>query len=161
VEQLQLLGYQSAAEESHPRDIAPRPDEAGYEPEIHRVIAGREDDRYRRGAVLAASAEGLFAAITATFTPQRSLLPSGPWRNAVTCCVESASHVLRRNPITGIAGCCARAASGHATAAAPSSVMNSRRCISGLMVEVPTTIGVCRRSRDRWCVIFPWAPLGG
>ena len=33
---------------------------------------------------------------------------------------------LLRNPITGIAGCCARAASGHA-AAPPSSVMNSRR----------------------------------
>jgi hypothetical protein len=31
-----------------------------------------------------------------------------------------------RNPITGIGGCCARAASGHA-AAPPSSVMNSRR----------------------------------
>ena len=36
--------------------------------------------------------------------------------------------VLRRNPITGIAGCCARAAIGHAAAAPPSSVMNSRRC---------------------------------
>ena len=35
--------------------------------------------------------------------------------------------VLLRNPITGIAGCCARAASGHAAAAPPSSVMNSRR----------------------------------
>ena len=34
-----------------------------------------------------------------------------------------------RNPITGIAGCCARAASGHAAAAPPSSVMNSRRFI--------------------------------
>ena len=32
-----------------------------------------------------------------------------------------------RNPITGIAGCCARAASGQAAAALPSSVMNSRR----------------------------------
>ena len=31
-----------------------------------------------------------------------------------------------RNPITGIAGCCARAASGNAAAAPPSSVMNSR-----------------------------------
>jgi hypothetical protein len=30
------------------------------------------------------------------------------------------------NPTTGIAGCCARAASGHA-AAPPISVMNSRR----------------------------------
>jgi hypothetical protein len=35
---------------------------------------------------------------------------------------------LWRNPITGIAGCCARAASGHATAAPlPKSAMNSRR----------------------------------
>jgi hypothetical protein len=31
-----------------------------------------------------------------------------------------------RNPIRG-AGCCARAASGHAAAAPPNSVMNSRR----------------------------------
>ena len=36
---------------------------------------------------------------------------------------------LLRKPITGIAGCCARAASGHAAAAPPSSVMNSRRFI--------------------------------
>src|SRR5262249_28792840 len=34
-----------------------------------------------------------------------------------------------RNPITGIAGCCARAASGHAATAPPSRVMNSRRFI--------------------------------
>src|SRR5262249_42748429 len=32
-------------------------------------------------------------------------------------------------PITGIAGCCPRAASGHDTAAPPTSVMNSRRLI--------------------------------
>jgi hypothetical protein len=31
--------------------------------------------------------------------------------------------------ITGIAGCCALAASGHAAAAPPRSVMNSRRLI--------------------------------
>jgi uncharacterized protein YchJ len=36
---------------------------------------------------------------------------------------------LFKYPITGIAGCCARAASGHATAAPPSSVMNSRRVL--------------------------------
>jgi uncharacterized protein YchJ len=34
-----------------------------------------------------------------------------------------------RNPITGVAGCCARAASGQAAAAPPSSVMNARRFI--------------------------------
>ena len=36
--------------------------------------------------------------------------------------------LVLRKPITGIAGCCARAASGHA-AAPPRSVMNSRRLI--------------------------------
>jgi len=34
-----------------------------------------------------------------------------------------------RNPITGIAGCCARAASGHATAAPPRSVIRRRQAI--------------------------------
>jgi hypothetical protein len=34
-----------------------------------------------------------------------------------------------QNPTTGIAGCCARAASGHAAAAPPSRVMNARRFI--------------------------------
>jgi hypothetical protein len=33
------------------------------------------------------------------------------------------------NPITGIAGCCARAASGQAAAATLTSVMNSRRLV--------------------------------
>ena len=32
-----------------------------------------------------------------------------------------------RTPITGVAGCCARAANGHAPAAPPSSVMKWRR----------------------------------
>jgi hypothetical protein len=40
--------------------------------------------------------------------------------------------VLLRKPTTGIAGCCARAASGHAVAP-PSSVMNSRRFIFALI----------------------------
>jgi hypothetical protein len=35
-----------------------------------------------------------------------------------------------RIPTTGIAGCCARAASGHAAAAPPTKVMNSRRLTS-------------------------------
>src|SRR5262249_42048210 len=39
-----------------------------------------------------------------------------PWRNAVTNRVRSAGDKPLRNPITGIAGCCARAASGHAAA---------------------------------------------
>jgi len=43
--------------------------------------------------------------------------------------VKPSGDTPPRNPITGIAGCCARAASGHVTAAPPSSVMNSRRFI--------------------------------
>ena len=41
--------------------------------------------------------------------------------------------MLRRNPITGIVGCCARAGSGHA-AAPPSSVMNRRRSARSIAV---------------------------
>ena len=41
--------------------------------------------------------------------------------------VRARVDVEPRNPITGIAGCCARAASGQATAAPPNNVMNSRR----------------------------------
>jgi len=43
--------------------------------------------------------------------------------------VDTASDVLRRIPITGIAGCCARTGSGHAAAALPRSEKNSRRLI--------------------------------
>src|SRR5260370_36754073 len=42
---------------------------------------------------------------------------------------ESTAERLLGNSITGIAACCARAASGHATAAPPISAMNSRRPI--------------------------------
>jgi hypothetical protein len=43
---------------------------------------------------------------------------------------------LLRNPITGIAACCARAASGQA-AAPPSSVMNSRRFMRSNCIPSP------------------------
>ena len=45
-------------------------------------------------------------------------------------CVVAPGEPLWRNPITGTAGCCPRAANGHA-AAQPSSVMNWRRFGSG------------------------------
>ena len=38
---------------------------------------------------------------------------------------------------TGIAGCCARAVSGHAAAAPPSSDMNSRRLLSNIGLPAP------------------------
>src|SRR5262249_33149002 len=71
------------------------------------------------------------------------------WRNATTKCVASASEVLRRKPITGIAGCCARAARGHAAAAPPRSVMNARRLMevlaSGLAAARYHTVASERR----------------
>jgi len=41
----------------------------------------------------------------------------------------ASGDLLSRNPITGIAGCCARAASGHPATPPPTSVMNSRRFV--------------------------------
>jgi len=63
-----------------------------------------------------------------------------------------AGDALPSNPTTGIAGCCARAASGHA-AAPPSSVMNSRRLMlntgvlpTGNNHQQPTVTGRCETS---------------
>src|SRR5262249_6747755 len=52
--------------------------------------------------------------------------------------VRSAAEAASRKPITGIAGCCARAASGHAAAAPPSSVMNVRRFTALCLPCFPT-----------------------
>ena len=60
--------------------------------------------------------------------PRHSRSPSGPAEMRARGPRTRHGDAVSRNPITGIAGCCARAASGHATAAPPSSVMNSRRC---------------------------------
>src|SRR5262249_40621389 len=64
-----------------------------------------------------------------TFWPSMKPASFKPWRKEATRCVASASGASRRKPITGIVGCCARAVSGHAAAALPRSVMNSRRLI--------------------------------
>ena len=61
--------------------------------------------------------------------PRHSRFPSGPGEMRADGPRIASGDVASRNPITGIAGCCARAASGHAAAAPPSSVMNSRRFI--------------------------------
>ena len=54
------------------------------------------------------------------------------WRNASVGCLHEPAL---RNPITGIAVCCARAASGHA-AAPPSAAINSRRPMMTGMVTL-------------------------
>ena len=62
--------------------------------------------------------------------PLRILLSFRPSRNARTRSALPSGDAEWRNPITGIAGCCARATPGHVAAAPPTSVMNSRRRIS-------------------------------
>ena len=69
---------------------------------------------------------------------RRSPLPSGPGETRRPVCATSASGALRRNPTTGIAGCCARAASGQPAVAPPSSVINSRR----FMLPLPGASGM-------------------
>src|SRR5207248_2412437 len=64
----------------------------------------------------------------ATLRPSTNPASLSPRRNAATMFSRDADGVLRRNPTTGIDGCCPRAPSGHA-AALPSRAMNSRRLI--------------------------------
>src|SRR5262249_484225 len=140
-------------------DVATRPIEAGGEANLDRVAPVTKTIGTVVVAALAASAEGVLPTITATCRRRRSATRSGnrsvlcsnercsiatlcpstkpasfsPSRNAVTRSLgTSVSDPLRRNPTTGIAGCWARAASGHAAAAPPSAASNSRR----LMVTV-------------------------
>ena len=66
----------------------------------------------------------------ATFSPSTKPASFSPWRNARKLRSTTVSgDVGLRNPTTGIAGCCARAASGQDAAAPPRSVMKSRRLI--------------------------------
>jgi hypothetical protein len=90
-----------------------------------RCVAGLELATERREAKPDIDREDIEAR-TAGLASSRWTDP-GPCRNAATGCAKPTSVVLLRKPITGIAGCCARAASGHATAAPPRSVMKSRR----------------------------------
>src|SRR5215469_13381709 len=52
-----------------------------------------------------------------------------------------------RNPTTGIAGCCARAAIGHAAVAPPSSVMKWRRLGSSMGSSPEPVVPAYRRLR--------------
>jgi hypothetical protein len=67
------------------------------------------------------------------FCPSTKPVSFRPWWKAITSSSSDANGVLRRKPITGIAGCCAagcwaRAVSGQADAA-PSRAMKARRLI--------------------------------
>jgi hypothetical protein len=70
-------------------------------------------------------------------------------------CTKAAVHWLQaedmpgpKNPITGVADCCARAASGQATAAPPSREMNSRRSRSNSIGQRQQEYGMIPDSSD-------------
>src|SRR5262245_39449364 len=93
----------------------------------------------------------------ATFWPSTKPASFSPSRNAATSGANASGEALCRCPIIGIAGCCARAASGHA-AALPSSVMNSRRCMPNMGLAPPHPVR--RVSRTLSLARRDWLVLG-
>jgi len=83
-----------------------------------------------------------------------------PWRNAAANGPYPLGVSLLRNPITGIAGCCPRAASGHVAAAPPSAANNSRRpmltvirpsparCVEGTIARHERAVFTFKESRN-------------
>src|SRR6266481_7782242 len=65
----------------------------------------------------------------ATFWPSTKPASLRPARKAANRWATDSADEGLRNPTTGIAGCCARAESGHTIAAPPRSVINARRLI--------------------------------
>ena len=154
-QQLQVASPPAPRKKAHARDVAARPVEAGDETDLDRVVArSRRRSESVVVAALAASAAGVLprdnhghlrrtrSAARAGSRSVWSFRPAVFDRHVLAldkaCFLQAlaeAAHEVRarpratcwRNPITGIAGCCARAASGHAAAAPPRSVMNSRR----------------------------------
>ena len=152
-QKLQPLCRQLADEKIDACQVAARPGEAGDQTKPDRVVADSENDRNCRGCRLGRQCR----AVPTRRSPRRfgepnrppapatdridpppsdirsprsrlrhSQLLSGPGESRAAVHALSGDWPLR-NPITGIAACCARAASGHAAAAPPTSVMNSRR----------------------------------
>jgi len=77
----------------------------------------------RQPAVLAASPavfDGHVLAVEKPASPR-------PLRNACNTGPVSSGERALKNPITGLAACCARAVNGQAAVAPPSNLMNSRR----------------------------------
>ena len=141
-QEFQPLCRQLDREKIDPRQVAARPGEAGNKTKLDRVVADDEDDGDRRGCRLGrerrrgASGRGdhrnpsanqfgrqLRQSIVLTLSPavfDRHVLALDiaasfrPWRNRAQTVNERVRRCGWSNPITGIAACCARAASGHA-----------------------------------------------
>jgi 2-polyprenyl-6-methoxyphenol hydroxylase-like FAD-dependent oxidoreductase len=85
--------------------------------------------------------QGLFGVEAAEFSGMiawRAIIPMerpaslSPWLNAAISGAEAPGAEVLRTPITGVAFCCARAASGHVVIAPATKIMNSRRLMPGL-----------------------------
>jgi hypothetical protein len=135
---------------ARPRDIAAWPVEACDKAVLARIVVAREDDwdrtcgglychklqRSRRPDVEPDRSRALAVdpvvpppidIRSLRFVLRRSPTRSKPFRKASSLAAHVRGDCPFRNPITGIAGCCASPAeSGHAAAAPPSSVMKSR-----------------------------------
>ena len=144
----------SAVKNIHPCCVTAWPVEAGDQSELDRVLGEPNTIGMVEVAAFAARAARVLAPRRsrspcgepgrppALDTGQRDLPPSGirsrrsgPRRSRFLSgpagtrphCGRRSIDAAPRNPITGIAGCCPRAPSGHAAAAPPSVNMNSRR----------------------------------
>jgi hypothetical protein len=96
-------------------------DVAAFAASVAGVLIGVTITATRRRTISAASAGGFIAAFSPAVFDRHILTIEVPGlvqafvkRGNVSANVEA--DALCRNPITGIAGCCARAASGHAAA---------------------------------------------
>src|SRR6516164_9969080 len=83
----------------------------------------------------------------ATFWPSINPASFRPCSNAAARCSEPAAVVLRRNPITGTADRCARAANGHATTVLLENLVNSRRLMAS---PAPRTKSGIKRLSHFW-----------
>src|SRR5262249_51380515 len=95
-------------------------------------------------------------------TWRRSTYPPAlrPLWNAATNVSNARGDAILRKPITGSAGCCARAATGHVAAAPPTRVMNSRRftaqCLRASTERIAQPEGLLRCAIS----ILPLSALG-
>ena len=117
---------------------------AGVLPPVddHGHLAADQIGRQRRQPVVLALRPAIFDRDVAALDVAGSR--SGPGGTRPRACANCGGMLAMRNPITGIAGCCARAASGHAAAAPPSSVMNSRRLIDHLVGARESARGIVK-----------------
>ena len=164
-QQFNVFRCQFRREYPHPGNVATRPAEAGDQPLTYGLIDCREDDRNglqsplwrqtpsearpprneRSNSQINEFSRQRRQSVITTFRPpkgdcqvlplNKSAFPQAPGGTLQLRAADSLGERLLRNPITGIAGCCARAASGHAAAAPPSSVMNSRRLMLSPLAE--------------------------